>query len=64
MDRFIYLRTGLAFLLAFVGIKMMIADYFPVPRVLALAVIALILGITIALSMFKTQNRVAAEDRK
>jgi len=64
MDRFIYLRTGLAFLLAFVGIKMMIADYFPVPRVLALAVIALILGITIALSMFKTQNRVAAEGRK
>jgi tellurite resistance protein TerC len=64
MDRFIYLRTGLAFVLAFVGIKMMIADYLPVPRVLALAVIALILGITIALSMFKTQNRVAAEGQK
>ncbi len=64
MDRFIYLRTGLAFVLAFVGIKMMIADYLPVPRVLALAIIALILGITIALSMFKTQNRVAAKDQK
>ena len=64
MDRFIYLRTGLAFLLAFVGIKMIVADYFPVPRSLALAVIALILGITIALSMFKTQNRVAAEGQK
>jgi tellurite resistance protein TerC len=64
MDRFIYLRTGLACVLAFVGIKMMIADYLPVPRVLALAVIALILGITIALSMFKTQNRVAAEGQK
>ena len=64
MDRFIYLRTGLAFLLAFVGIKMIVADYFPVPRSLALAVIALILGITIALSMFKTQNRVEAEGQK
>jgi tellurite resistance protein TerC len=64
MDRFIYLRTGLAFVLAFVGIKMMIADYLPVPRVLALAIIALILGITIALSMFKTRNRVAAVDQK
>jgi tellurite resistance protein TerC len=64
MDRFIYLRIGLAFVLAFVGIKMMIADYLPVPRVLALAIIALILGITIALSMFKTQNRVAAKDQK
>ena len=64
MDRFIYLRTGLALVLAFVGIKMIVADYFPVPRSLALAVIALILGITIALSMFKTQNRVAAEGQK
>ena len=64
MDRFIYLRTGLAFVLAFVGIKMMIADYLPVPRVLALGIIALILGITIALSMFKTRNRVAAVDQK
>ncbi len=64
MDRFIYLRTGLAFVLAFVGIKMMIADYLPLPRVLALGVIALILGITIALSMFKTRNRVAAEEQK
>ena len=64
MDRFIYLRTGLAFLLAFVGIKMMIADYLPVPRVLALAVIALILTVTIVISMMKTQNLAAAEDRK
>jgi tellurite resistance protein TerC len=64
IDRFIYLRTGLAFVLAFVGIKMMIADYLPLPRVLALGVIALILGITIALSMFKTRNRVAAGEQK
>jgi tellurite resistance protein TerC len=64
MDRFIYLRTGLAFVLAFVGIKMIIADYLPLPRVISLGIIALILGITIALSMFKTQNRVAAEEPK
>ena len=64
MDRFIYLRTGLAFVLAFVGIKMIIADYVPLPRVLSLGVIALILGITIAISMLRTQHRVAAEDQK
>jgi tellurite resistance protein TerC len=64
MNRFIYLRTGLALVLAFVGIKMIIADYLPLPRVLSLGVIVLILGITIAISMFKTQNRVAAEDQK
>ena len=64
MDRFIYLRTGLALVLAFVGIKMIIADYLPLPRVLSLAIIALILGITIVLSMLKTQSRVTPENKK
>jgi tellurite resistance protein TerC len=64
MDRFIYLRTGLAIVLAFVGIKMITADYFPLPRAISLGVIVLILGITIALSMLKTQDRVAAEPPK
>ena len=64
MNRFIYLRTGLALVLAFIGIKMIIADYLPLPRALSLGVIVLILGVTIAISMFKTQNRVAAEGEK
>jgi tellurite resistance protein TerC len=64
MDRFIYLRTGLAFVLAFVGIKMIIADYLPLPRVLSLGIIAFILGVTIAISMSKTQARTTPEDRK
>ena len=64
MDRFIYLRTGLALVLAFVGIKMIIADYLPLPRVLSLAIIALILGVTIVLSMLKTQSRVTPENQK
>jgi len=64
MDRFIYLRTGLAFVLAFVGIKMIIADYLPIPRSLSLGIIVLILAVTIVISMMKTQNLAAAEDRK
>jgi tellurite resistance protein TerC len=64
MNRFIYLRTGLALVLAFVGIKMIIADYFPLPRALSLGVIVLILGVTIAMSMLKTQNQVAVEEQK
>ena len=64
MDRFIYLRTGLAFVLAFVGIKMIIADYLPIPRTLSLGIIVLILAVTIGISMMKTQNLAAAEDRK
>jgi tellurite resistance protein TerC len=64
MNRFIYLRTGLAFVLAFIGIKMIVADYIALPRVVSLGVIALILGITIAISMLKTQNRVAPQGQK
>jgi TerC family integral membrane protein len=64
MNRFIYLRTGLALVLGFVGIKMIVADYFPLSRALSLDVIALILGVTIAVSMLKTQDRVGAEGQK
>src|SRR5213596_2065 len=64
MDRFIYLRTGLAFVLAFVGIKMIIADYLPIPRSLSLGIIVLILAVTIGISMMKTQNLAAAGRQK
>src|SRR5881296_1116952 len=64
MDRFVYLRTGLAFVLGFVGIKMILADYLPLPRALSLGVIVLILAVTIAISMLKTQNQVEGEDQK
>jgi tellurite resistance protein TerC len=64
MDRFIYLRTGLSLVLGFVGIKMIIADYLPLPRVVSLGIIALILGVTIALSMLKTQPGTTHENQK
>jgi tellurite resistance protein TerC len=64
MDRFIYLRTGLALVLGFVGLKMIAADYLPLPRVVSLGIIVLILGITIAVSMLRTQDEVADKDRK
>jgi tellurite resistance protein TerC len=64
MDRFIYLRTGLALVLGFVGLKMISADYLHLPRVVSLGIIVLILGITIAVSMLRTQDEVADKDRK
>jgi tellurite resistance protein TerC len=64
MERFIYLRTGLALVLGFVGIKMIVADYLPLPRSLSLGVIVLILAVTIGISMAKTKNDGAAEARK
>src|SRR4029077_20646595 len=64
IDRFIFLKTGLALVLAFVGIKMIVAHYFPLPTLLSLAVIVLILAVTISVSMIVTQNRTRTENRK
>ena len=64
INRFIYLKAGLALVLAFVGIKMIVADYFPVPTPISLALIVFILAVTITISMIVTQNRTAAENRK
>ena len=64
MNRFIYLRTGLALVLGFVGLKMITAEYLPFPRVVSLGIIVLILGTTIWLSMLKTKNGAAQEHPK
>lgn len=56
MDRFIYLRTGLAVLLAFVGAKMIIADFYHIPNWLSLVVILLILAVTISASLYATKD--------
>ena len=64
IDRFIYLNTGLAFVLAFVGIKMILADFFPVPTPISLSVIVLILAVTIFISMIVTRKRSRLENEK
>jgi tellurite resistance protein TerC len=64
MDRFTYLKTGLAIVLGFVGIKMIVADYLRIPTLISLAVIVIILGATITASMIVTRNRSRAENRK
>lgn len=63
VDRFIYLKTGLAIILGFVGTKMIIAEFFIVPNWLSLGVIILTLAITITASLIATQNRKRAKPR-
>ena len=64
IDRFIYLKTGLAIILGFVGVKMIVADFFPLPNGLSLVIIVLVLAITITTSMIATRKQDAAENRK
>jgi tellurite resistance protein TerC len=55
VDRFIYLKTGLAIILGFVGTKMILAKQLHIPNWLSLVVIIIILTITITASMAATK---------
>ena len=57
IDRFIYLRTGLALILAFVGMKMVIGDYLAIPNWLSLVIILSVLIFTIAVSLVATHKK-------
>jgi len=61
--RFSYLQTGLAFILAFVGVKMIIAEWYHIPTFLSLAIIALILTVAIVASLKKGDREPSLEER-
>ena len=64
MKRFVYLQTGIAVILGFIGIKMIVADFYPISNWLSLGFIIIVLAVTITISMIVAQNRVANGDRK
>ncbi len=51
MKLFRFLHTGLAVVLVLVGVKMIAADYFPVPTLVTLGAVALVLAVSIAASI-------------
>lgn len=63
IDRFIYLKTGLAIVLAFVGIKMLLADLYHLPIWASLGFILTVLTVTITASMYATRGRLPKEIR-
>lgn len=58
---FRYLKVGLAVLLAFIGIKMLIANFFHIPIGASLGVIALILGVTFGASIWADKRSAKVE---
>ena len=56
IQQFHFLRFGLAAVLAFVGAKMLLADYFPIPITVSLGVIAGLLAISIVASLMFPQR--------
>jgi tellurite resistance protein TerC len=66
--RFVYLQTGLALILSYIGVKMLLIDLVHIPTGLSLAVVIGILAVSIAASLlFGKPNeamRQAAEERE
>ena len=56
LDKFRYLKVGLSVVLAFVGLKMILADVVKVPSPVSLAVIAAILAVSVYVSMRASRN--------
>ncbi|HVL02654.1 MAG TPA: TerC family protein [Dongiaceae bacterium] len=55
-DRFSLLKYGLAIVLVFIGVKMMLIDLYKIPVGFSLAVVATIIGISIGLSLLKNRR--------
>ena len=59
VTRFVYLRIGLAIILCFVGLKMLIEWWFRIPSWLSLIVIIIVLIITTVASLLATRQKSA-----
>ncbi len=56
VDRFAYLKVGLAGVLLFVGLKMALIDFVKIPSPVSLAIIALMLGASVGYSLYKSRG--------
>jgi len=59
MDRFVYLKTGLAVVLSFVGVKMVISEFLHIPIGISLGVVAAVLLTSIIVSLRATARETA-----
>lgn len=56
MDKFQYLKVGLSAVLVFIGVKMVIVDFYHIPIGVSLGVVASILTISILASLWKART--------
>lgn len=56
MNLFVYLQQGLAVVLSYVGLKMLIAHWVKIPTPVSLGIIAVVLGTAVAASLIKGRS--------
>ncbi|MDH4049334.1 MAG: TerC/Alx family metal homeostasis membrane protein [Gammaproteobacteria bacterium] len=59
MEKFRYLKMSLVFLLAYIGVKMLLVHHYPIPNLVSLAVIGGILSVGILASMLAGRDTIA-----
>ena len=59
MEKFRYLKMSLVFLLAYIGVKMMLVHHYPIPPLTSLAVIAGILSVGVLASTSAARDTIA-----
>jgi len=64
MDKFQYLKFGLSAVLVFIGVKMVIVDFYKIPIGISLGVVAGILTISILASLWKARKEGKESDRE
>jgi len=60
LDKFVYLKPGISFILIFVGLKMLLSGWFHVPTLLSLGVIVTTLALAVVLSLRRTPRETRA----
>jgi tellurite resistance protein TerC len=61
MEIFHYLHYGLAVILAFIGVKMVLSEVFKIPIGIALGVVAAVLAVSMLASVFSKKKKVETE---
>jgi len=56
IDKFYYLKLGLAVVLTFVGVKMVIVDFYKIPTPVSLSVVAGVLTVAVIASLIRNQR--------
>jgi tellurite resistance protein TerC len=63
VDRFVYLKTGLAVILSFIGVKLLLLDIYKIPTAVSLAVVVGVLAISVIASLIKTRSEPPLEEK-
>jgi tellurite resistance protein TerC len=63
IDRFVYLGNGVAIVLMFVGAKMLLMDVYKIPIAVSLAIVALLLGGSVLLSIIRPTDKPAGSSK-